>query len=386
MKTHWFSLTSEGWHYLVAGLLRDRQLELALSSFREMQAQSIDPEPWLVNLLIYTFLAASAYPEVTSLLQLRISLASSTTPFPSALWSYVLTTSAAALHHPLVAFVWRRAVETSYLNPSTGTCTAVLQSCARAGDHTLAKDVLRVLHKRSTLPAAHHHESLIEAHLAASDLRGALETVLHTSSTVHPPTDASLRPLFLYLRAKPARPAAALTILQEMHDLRTSKATPTPIPVPAVNAIIEAHVHVSALDAALAVYKALPTLCCPHAPSTHTFNALLRGAAGTGRKDVAMFLAAEMRALGVTPDALTYDRLMLACLQQGRGGRGGVEDDCDGDSGRWRRDLRDAWRYWGELRGHGWWARRGTVTVLARKSCEAGEGRVWGLLRGWRMG
>lgn len=366
MEKRWFPLTEQGWQHLIAGLVRDRQFELALIQFRKMEAASVSPSSWLLTLLISTFLSISAFPEVFVLLSMRVADATPSRPVPSILWSHVLSTAARAYSYPLVAYVWQRAVQTQYLNPSTGTCTAVLETAARFGDFKLATDVFRVLGKRSSSLAPYHYESLLESYLGANDLRTALSVLIIMQSTPSPPTDATTRPLFLYLRARPSRCADALLILESRLNPDPSSVAPftvPTIPVPAINAIIEAQVHASDLPSALNTYSHITTLAPAAGPTTFTFNVLLRGCSKLGRRDTAMFLAAEMRARGVAPDALTYDRLMLTCL-----------------NGSARRDLEDAWRYWAELRGRGWWARRGTVVLLARRSAEAGDERVWDLL------
>ena len=76
-----------------------------------------------------------------------------------------------------------------------------------------------------------------------------------------------------------------------------------------------------------------------------------------------MFLAAEMLALKVQPDALTYDRLILTCVD-----------------GRRSEDFEDAWRYLEEMKGRGWWMRRGTCVAVVRRCCEWGDERVWKLV------
>lgn len=78
-----------------------------------------------------------------------------------------------------------------------------------------------------------------------------------------------------------------------------------------------------------------------------------------------MFLAAEMVALQVAPDTLTYDRLVLVCLNTDRAG---VEDAYE-----------DAWRYFEEMKAVKWWPRAGTIRELAMSCCEKGDERVWRL-------
>ena len=402
MKQNWLSLTASGHAYIIAGLIREKQIESALEAFTTMQSEGHDPPLWLINLLLYATLSINAFPEAESLLSLRLSLATQRDPVSATTWSYILTVSARALYHPLVTLAWDRAVTTSHLNPSSGQCTTVLESCARAGDPDLATDVFRVLGERSSPIAPHHYETLLECYVGAGDIPSALSVLNIMAKSTQPPTDASARPLYLYLRDLPQGPKKAADILKQ----RAKKLDLAPIC--AVNAILEAYIHKGVLDEALELYKIHGSLVAPGVKAnTHTFNALLRGCARDTEQQAnsdqtnpspaksklsPMFLAAEMRAMSVKPDSLTYDRLILACVREGT-----------------PTNVDFAWRYFLEMRavanrastggtggkvaegkrgsGRGggggaetWWPRRGTFVALARKLAEMGDGRVWSLL------
>lgn len=81
-----------------------------------------------------------------------------------------------------------------------------------------------------------------------------------------------------------------------------------------------------------------------------------------------MYLAAEMVTLQVAPDALTYDRLILVCLNS-------LEAEKEQHE-----TFLDAWRYFEEMRQMDLWPRQGTVVALAKRCCERGDERVWGLV------
>jgi len=111
---------------------------------------------------------------------------------------------------------------------------------------------------------------------------------------------------------------------------------------------------------------------CEDGPNTETFNILLQGVSKQkNKKDRAMFLAAEMAALSVKADRLTYDRLILSCFESRR--------------------LRDAFRYLEEMilvgQGQetedgkkGWWMRTGTAKELVRRCVVSKDERAWDLL------
>jgi len=185
------------------------------------------------------------------------------------------------------------------------------------------------------------------------------------------PDAPSTRPLYLYLSSSKHLPAKAWRTLESLKEDGQT------IPPAAVNVVIESSISVGHFQEAVQQYKSLHTICS--GPNTNTFNVLLQATAKRdGSKDLAMFFASEMRALGVKPDALTYDRLVLVCLREKdyedafryleemvvvSGGRGRVGED--GGSGR---------------REGGWWMRGGTAAALVRRCCVTGDGRAWDLL------
>ena len=180
------------------------------------------------------------------------------------------------------------------------------------------------------------------------------------SSSGVPPSASSVRPIHTLLRQNPSLLPSAILILHELRE------TDRPIPVTAVNVIIEAFVTRRNLDSALETYKALHLLC-PSGPITATFNELFRGCWQAARKDLAMFLASEMVALNIAPDLLTYDRLILVCLKATA--THGAQDAYD-----------DAWRYFQEMRGLSWWPCRKTILELLQAGAEKGDERVSSLV------
>ncbi|MCJ1410577.1 hypothetical protein MMC19_004663 [Ptychographa xylographoides] len=353
--SRWFTLTADGWHDLAAGYLRDRQIEMALGKLEEMRKEGIRVRPWLYDLFVYNFCDTGDFDEALHIMEYRVDAVE--LDISATLWYYLLDSASRAYHHEATLYTWRKRVESGYLNPPSGICINVLNTAARHGDFRLATDVFRVLGNRTTSLQPYHYEALFEAYLAGDYFRAALTVLtVMASSTTALPTEATTRPLYLYLRQSPQYPIQAFTTLKNLH-----KANKT-IPTVAINAIIEAHVAHSDLTAAITVYKSLHTLSST-GPTTATFNAIFRGCSKARRKDLAMFMAAEMLALKVDPDALTYDRLVLVCIE------GGTEVDLD-----------DAWRYFGEMKDRGWWPRRGTLVAMAKKGCERGDERIWELV------
>jgi pentatricopeptide repeat protein len=174
------------------------------------------------------------------------------------------------------------------------------------------------------------------------------------------PDSSTTRPFYLHLSGSPHRPGPAWEILEELHKDGTL------IPVAAANVALEATVAAGLFDQAVETYKRLHNICKDGA-NVDTFNILLQGASRASNKSAAMFLAREMSDLGIRPNALTYDRLILICIKQD--------------------DYEDAFRYLEEMETisaqkheSGWWPRGGTVNFMVRRCAQAGDSRVWELL------
>lgn len=328
-------------------MIRDRQLEIALETLSHMHKQGIKIHPSLYDMMIYTLCSTEEFDEALRLMEQRLS--DGELLISASLWLNILDTASRALHHAATSFAYRARVQTGYLNPPSGICTNVLSTAARHGDVFLATSVLRVLSRRSGSPIQrHHYEALLETYIAASDLQKAFALLSTMQTAGHPPTEASTRPIYTHLRQSPKLPSLAARILTSL------KEEDRPVPIAAINVVIESHIAHHDLASALHLYKKTST---NPAPDTATFNALLRGCSQAARKDTAMFLASEMLALSIPPNALTYDRLILVCLTS-------------------EVSLEDAWRYFMEMRAGGWWPRGGTMDNLARRACGRRDSRV----------
>lgn len=355
LRQRWFSLTKDGWHDLVIGLIRDRQIEIALDVLEQIRREGIKIEAWLLDVMIYALCSVEEFDTALNLMEQRVS--DGDIRISATVWYCFLDTASRAFHHSATLFAFRARVETFYLNPSAGMCINILSTAARHADTYLATSILRILGRRSGNPIQlHHYEALLETYIAADDIRTALTLLTIMSAAGQAPIEASTRPVYTYLCQSPTLPAKAISILTDLHEEDRK------IPVQAANVVLQARIFHRDLPAALSLYKNLHRLGHDLGPDTATFNILFRGCAQAVRKDLAMFLASEMVALKITPDALTYDRLILVCLNS--------EDS-----------IEDAWRYFEEINALGWWPRDGTSLVLAKRACEQSDRRIWKLER-----
>jgi pentatricopeptide repeat protein len=170
------------------------------------------------------------------------------------------------------------------------------------------------------------------------------------------PDSGTTRPLFEYLSGVAQGPRSAWKILKDHFEEGHI------IHVAAINVIIEANVAQEHFEQALGVYKELHTIC-ETGPNTETFNLLMQGAERCKVKETAMFLASEMVALGIKPDHLTYDRLIMVCLH---------EEDYE-DAFSYLDEMIEAGKNKYEDSGRkGWWMRKGTALAMVRK-CAIGN-------------
>ena len=354
LRQRWFPLGKDGWHSVIAGLVRDRQLEKALDTLEEARKERVRIESWLYDMTLYALCSAEEFDLALTLMENRIS--DGELNISGSVWYFILDTASRALHHAATLFAYRARVETSYLNPPAGICVNILSTAARHGDTYLATSVLRILGQRSGNPIQlHHYEALLETYMVSKDLRTAFTLLTIMTAAGHAPTESSTRSIYTHLCESDHLPTRALAML---HDLREQDRR---VPIQAVNVIMQAHIFHGDLAAALEIYKTLHTISPDLSPDTSTFNILFRGCAQNARKDLGMFLASEMLSLKIAPDALTYDRLILVCLNS-------------------ETNIYDAWRYFEEMKALGWWPRDGTISALVRRACEGGDAKVWKLV------
>jgi len=246
-------------------------------------------------------------------------------------------------------------------------CTSVLNMAARWADPGLATSVMRILSSRRATLAPYHYEALVDAYAGFRDLKTAFRVLTIMAKAGFEPDSSTTRSLFLYLSSDPSLPQKAWYTLEHMYGDSHI------IPTAAINIIIESQIAAHLFDEAVETYKRLHTIC-EAGPNTETFNVLLQGCAQRNRKDLAMFLASEMQALGVQANHLTYDRLILVCLK---------EDDYE-DAFRYLEEMVTVGsdRYDDSGSGKkGWWMRGGTARIMVHRCVVAGDERAYDILK-----
>ncbi|EUC29056.1 hypothetical protein COCCADRAFT_107523 [Bipolaris zeicola 26-R-13] len=319
MKSRWLTLSTRGQNFVVAGLLRERHFEQALDTMEDMIRNNIRVENWVFDEAMWILLEFKEVEEAFYVLGLKETVqnkgsGTGTAKVSDALLGTLLDAAAESQLYEETVKVWMTQVQPGYLKPGTGTCMSVLALASHHGDVELATDVFRLLTERETTFTTHHYELIMSTHLQANDVEAALSVILIMVDANVKVDAATCQPLYHYLSIDTDdgtnRPLEAFALLQDY------EAAGRRVPTAAVNACIQASLALGRLEEAIEIYKALHTVSRA-GPNTNTFNILFKGCHKFVRKELAMFLANEMMQLGLMPDRITYDRLVLVCLRCG---------------------------------------------------------------------
>jgi pentatricopeptide repeat protein len=366
MKERWLGLSPDGWHSLVVGLLRDRQIEMAIDKLEQMQGDAVPVQPWLYDIVMYKLCEVGELDQAYQLLIHRFQY--DRKRISQAIWYFLLDTFSCAFHvgsnihrvckvvltvlkYDGTNYIWKLRVIHNYLNPSDGICANVLNLAARYGDGSLATSATRILSSRRTALTPLHYEALLASYTGAGDINTALRVLGIMSTAGFEPDSGTTRPLFDHLTNADGDPHSAWEVLKVHFEEGRI------IHVAAINVIIEAYIARGDFEQAMEVYKDLHTIC-EIGPNIETINLLLQGAERRKVKETAIFVASEMVALGIKPDQLTYDRLIMICLH---------EEDYE-DAFNYLEEMVDVGKNRYEDTGRkGWWMRKGTAVAMVQK-------------------
>ncbi|KAG9229762.1 pentatricopeptide repeat protein-like protein [Amylocarpus encephaloides] len=357
MRGRWLGLSPEGYHSFVIGLLRDRQYEMAMDKLEQMQADQIPIQPWLYDIFTYNLCAAGELDQAYHMLVYRFE--NDRKEISPNTWYYLLDIFSRAYHYEGAKFIWSQRVQTSFLNPSDGICTNILNLAARYCDPSLATATSRILSSRHTVLTPFHYESLLEAYVGTVDLQTAFKLLNIMSKAGCEPDSGTTRSIYRVLTGYSSH-----TPFQAWRRLKDDFGHGHPVHIAAANVIIEAAITSNTFELGLDMYKELNSICAM-GPNTETFNILLQGAEKRKIKKNAMFLASEMIAHGVKADHLTYDRLIMICLN---------EDNYD-DAFNYLDEMAEVGKDKFEQGRKGWWMRKGTLATMVERCVVAGDNR-----------
>lgn len=392
MRSKWIGLSEDGEHDVAVGLLREGLFEQALERLDGMGKRDMIARGWLLDMFVYMLCEAGEVGEAYILMQgrhLNGELNMSRT-----LWHYFLDTASATDNLDATLLAWKTQVNLGYLNPSSGTCLNVLTTASRAGDAHLATAVFTHMSKRGESFTHIHYQLLMDAYLSASppDITRALSILTLMPVQKLQPTAWQTRSLLKHFRFSTDLLHDALAHLRTLHeDGRV-------IPIAALNVLIESWIQQRNLPEALKIYKQIHTFA-PQTSSTQpaalanveTFNWLLKGCREAKPPDEAQasFLVAELLALRIKPNALTYDRLILVFISSAEHHlRLAAESSSAGDEASAAKSksrattlLDWATRHFMDMQPLEWMPRFGTVEKLATQLATVRDKRCWDVLQ-----
>ncbi|KAF3937422.1 hypothetical protein ABW19_dt0207830 [Dactylella cylindrospora] len=325
MHSQWVLVSTEGWQYIIQHLLATGQMERAMELFYDRREKG---EKVHYNTYMEIIKALGRINEVEEAMWVMNEFQKEwggigTTGLQPMAWYELLNIAASNYHIKGVSYIWRKAVQTpasgstrNTLNPDDGLCLKVLNTAARHGSPKLALEVFRVLTLRKTLFNEHHFAALIGAYAKALDLPSAFRTLTlmrkhgiePTVTTANSITDA------LASGGKIEDVDSAFFILKDFAERNNENEV---VETAGFNAVIAACCKLGDLERAIGVYNDCGTLGVQ--PDTDTFNILFAGCVDCSQppqKDLAMFLANEMKTIGLKPDFVTYEELLRVSLYQ----------------------------------------------------------------------
>ncbi|KAH8424700.1 pentatricopeptide repeat protein [Aspergillus melleus] len=312
LRDRWLPLSPTGWHYVVAGLVREHQFELALDHLEKMEVKEIMVENWLYSLFIYYLCDFEEFDEVVRLMRLRASRGHDMTPD---LWLYVLDAASAATHHEATFYVWRQMVELRYLKPSHGICKNVMTTALHAGNTKLATSVIEFLVEIDVAPGLEDYEKLAETYLKTGDLCAGFEVWCQMHAEGIALEESSTDGFLDHMIQTRTHPRDAWAMLKRLKELGYE------IPLRCALVVIqtcerEALGDPSIVDDGIALYKELYALC-PTKADASIYNSLIGMCRRAKAPDAGMFVVNEMASLAVVPNSMTFQHLIVICLDAG---------------------------------------------------------------------
>ncbi|KAE8350099.1 hypothetical protein BDV28DRAFT_47363 [Aspergillus coremiiformis] len=312
LRDRWLPLSPDGWHYVVAGLVREHQFELALEHVAHMERKEILIEGWLHSMLIYYLCEFEEFDEVARLMRSRVDQGFDMT---MDLWLYVLDVASAAVHYETTRFVWNRMVELRYLYPSYGVCSNVLTVASRTGDTGLAASVARFLTDIDVPLGLEDYEKITEAHVMSGDLYAGFEVLCEMHKAKIELEQSSTAAILTFMIRSRINPRDAWSMLKQLKALKYE------IPLQCALVVIEMCEHEAinnpfVVDDGVALYKELYALCSEKA-NVSVYNSLIGMCRRAKNTDAGMFVVKEMATLGVVPNTTTFEHLIVMCLDAG---------------------------------------------------------------------
>ncbi|KAJ6014063.1 hypothetical protein N7540_008654 [Penicillium herquei] len=309
LRDRWLTLSPPGWHFMVAGLLREHQFELALDQMSMMERKGTQIENWLHSMAVYMLCDFLELDEVYRLMQARVEQGHDMTP---ELWQHVLMMASKHQHHDLTSYIWRRRVDLGYLDPSPEITSHVLTIASDTSDIQLAQAAFRFCDSKKYTLGVKEYRDVLKIHLKSGDFPAAFsllstmheERILIDNTTTKMVVDRMIE--------------KNIDIVEAWKTLKNLKEEKRTIPVKCVRSILEVCEHVVNTDSTVAInaldfYREMYTLC-PEGANVEIYNILLRICRKADRRPESVFLVKEMASMNIQPDSNTFEALILLCL------------------------------------------------------------------------
>ncbi|WVR06552.1 hypothetical protein IAU60_003583 [Kwoniella sp. DSM 27419] len=218
-----------------------------------------------------------------------------------AAWLEILTSSADSHYLQGVETAWAR-VSKSH-RPDEGLSLAMLNTAGRWGRPDFASSVLALLPQ----PQEQHLAPLLEAFCNAGQVPEALHVLTALRDAGIEPTMATVQPIANALKD-------VEVIDQAFYALEDMKKAGQPVDITALNALIDASGRLGDLQRVRATQTAAADLGV--VPNIDTFNLVLAGCVKSQHRPLGDTILSEMMAENVSPNAVTYEQLILLCLSQ----------------------------------------------------------------------
>ncbi|OQE31407.1 hypothetical protein PENSTE_c001G08470 [Penicillium steckii] len=316
LRDRWLPLSPAGWHFVVAGLMRENQFEKALEQLEAMERKGILVERWLHSLIVYIMCDHKEFEEVYSLVRRRVEQGHELT---HQVWSHVLCKASEGRHWELTHYIWERRVNLGYLHPSEDTCSRTLYVAAKFGDPELGRAVFHYLRKTGHQPRSEDHDRLIIAFVtsgAEGDLAAALEELCTMHEAGLEPRNSTMRLLYEYIVQSQIDPWDVWEMLKQLSSNKRS------VPISVIEVIVKAWKHLAqelpvvVTNNALQLYRELYTVC-PGGATLAVYNILINICRRANRINDGMYLLKEMSSLGVLPNNETFEFAIRMCLDAG---------------------------------------------------------------------
>ncbi|KAF8426929.1 hypothetical protein EV426DRAFT_426425 [Tirmania nivea] len=358
MKARWFTVTDEGWEWVIKGLFRDGQYEAALEVVekRVNEGKGFGREAW--EEVVVGLAKAGEVEEawrwmIVGREQVRSRWEAGEDvqkgwEMGNRAWYELCAAAAKALHRDATLWSWRYILTQNLFPPDDGLLHLLLDVATRYSIPTLASQVLRFLSRREVPFMESHYQALIQMYLTPSptnvpSLSRALSVLQLMRRAGVPSSGSTVKAMAECLRrwgekslddgVKEIKEWLAEGWTDELGEGERD-ASKREVDSVVFDAIIAAYTRfgVRGLKKAWGVYKLTSDLGVK--PTQRTFNYLLTGAAipsprepqpeeqgGSNpealKKKFAMYLILEMadkKNPHIYPSITTYESLIVLCL------------------------------------------------------------------------